>query len=65
MAHEPLMRTPRHPEPRRPGLWLSWSPLLVLGLSVIASVVLISACMAMIAPEADAATRGLPVIAAR
>lgn len=33
----------------------SWAPLLVLGLSVIASVALISACMAMLSPEGDAA----------
>lgn len=31
-----------------------WAPLLVLGLSVLASVVLISACMAMMSPEAEA-----------
>jgi hypothetical protein len=39
----------------RPGRWLAWSPLLVLGVSVMASVILISAGMAMISPEADAA----------
>lgn len=43
---------------------MAWPPLLVLGLSVIASVVLISACMAMIPPEAGAAARGLPVVTA-
>ena len=31
----------------------SWSPLLVLGASVVASVALIGACMAMIAPDAQ------------
>jgi hypothetical protein len=31
----------------------SWSPLLVLGGSVVASVALIGACMAMIAPDAQ------------
>jgi hypothetical protein len=41
--------TPR----RRHGSPNPWSPLLVLGGSVVASVVLISACMAMIAPEPE------------
>jgi len=72
MAHERLIRTLRYLEPRRPGPRLTWSPLLVLGLSVIASVVLISAGMAMLGPEAEAETeagteasaRGLPAIVA-
>ncbi|HEV8689105.1 MAG TPA: hypothetical protein VGQ91_02320 [Ideonella sp.] len=41
---------------RHPAQGPSWSPLLVLGLSVMASVVLISACMAMMSPEAEAAS---------
>jgi hypothetical protein len=40
---------------RRSARWLVWSPLLVLGVSVMAAVVLISAGMALISPEADAA----------
>ena len=42
------------PKTRRPqGPSISWSPLLVLGGSVVASVLLISTCMAMIAPDAQ------------
>ncbi|MGM9487468.1 hypothetical protein [Ideonella sp. YS5] len=42
------------PKPRRAhGPSISWSPLLVLGGSVVASVLLISTCMAMIGPEAQ------------
>lgn len=37
--------------------WPAWPPLLVLGLSVIASVTLIGACMAMLSPEAEAGAR--------
>ena len=45
----------RSPKPRRRlGHAGSWSPLLVLGGSVVASVALIGACMAMIAPETQA-----------
>jgi len=43
------------PKTRRPqGPSISWSPLLVLGGSVVASVLLISTCMAMIGPDAQA-----------
>lgn len=45
--------------PRRVAMWLTWSPLLMLGVSVMASVVLISACMAMMSPEAEASSNGL------
>ena len=38
-------------------VWPAWPPLLVLGLSVIASVTLIGACMAMLSPEAEAVGR--------
>jgi hypothetical protein len=38
-------------------VWPTWPPLLVLGLSVIASVTLIGACMAMLSPEAEAGGR--------
>jgi hypothetical protein len=49
------MPSARSPKPRRRlGHAGSWSPLLVLGGSVVASVTLISACMAMIAPEGAA-----------
>lgn len=46
-------------KPYRLAVWLTWSPLLMLGVSVMASVVLISACMAMISPEAEASSIGL------
>ena len=39
---------------RAHGPSISWSPLLMLGGSVVASVVLISTCMAMIGPDAQA-----------
>jgi hypothetical protein len=45
--------------PHRLAMWLTWSPLLMLGVSVMASVVLISACMAMMSPEAEASSNGL------
>jgi hypothetical protein len=45
--------------PRRLATWLTWSPLLMLGVSVMASVVLISTCMAMMSPEAEASSTGL------
>ncbi|MFZ5547742.1 MAG: hypothetical protein ACOZJX_03535 [Pseudomonadota bacterium] len=38
-------------------VWPAWPPLLVLGLSVMASVTLIGACMAMLSPEAEAGGR--------
>ena len=42
------------PKTRRShGPSISWSPLLVLGGSVVASVLLISTCMSMIAPDAQ------------
>jgi hypothetical protein len=50
----PTAPSARSPKPlRRHGSPSSWSPLLVLGGSVVASVTLIGACMAMIAPEAE------------
>jgi len=65
------MRTLLQDKPHRLVAWLTWSPLLMLGGSVIASVVLISACMAMISPDAEAssnadlaAARTLPVVVA-
>ncbi len=65
------MRNFLHDEPRRLVTWLTWSPLLMLGGSVIASVVLISACMAVLSPEAEAssntglaAARPLPLVVA-
>lgn len=49
------MPSARSPKPRRRlGHGGSWSPLLVLGGSVVASVMLIGACMTMIAPETPA-----------
>lgn len=53
------MRNLLQDKPHRLMVWLTWSPLLMLGVSVMASVVLISACMAMIAPEAEASSIGL------
>ena len=53
------MRNILQDKPRRLAMWLTWSPLLMLGVSVMASVVLISACMAMMSPEADASPHGL------
>ena len=47
------MRHLFHDKARQPANWATWSPLLVLGLSVIAAVVLINAGMAMLPPEAD------------
>jgi hypothetical protein len=44
--------------PRRLVLWLTWSPLLMLGGSVIASVMLISVCMSVMSPEAEASAQG-------
>ena len=65
------MRNLLQDEPHRLVKWLALSPLLMLGGSVIASVVLISACMAMLAPEAEASSNGglnaarpLPVVVA-
>lgn len=53
------MRNLLQDKPHRLMVWLTWSPLLMLGVSVMASVVLISACMAMISPEAEASSNGL------
>lgn len=47
----PRLRWPNH------FSWPAWPPLLVLGLSVIASVTLIGACMAMLSPDAEAGGR--------
>lgn len=65
------MRNTLQDKPHRLVTWLTWSPLLMLGGSVIASVLLISACMAMLSPEAEAssneglsAARPLPVMVA-
>ena len=52
------MRNTLQDKPHRLVTWLTWSPLLMLGGSVIASVVLISACMAMLSPEAEASANG-------
>ena len=52
------MRNLLQDKPRRLVAWLTWSPLLMLGGSVIASVVLISAGMAMMSPEAEASSNG-------
>jgi hypothetical protein len=54
MATGNQMLSDLHSKPhRRHGSPNSWSPLLVLGASVVASVALIGACMAMIAPDAQ------------
>jgi hypothetical protein len=54
MATGNQMLSDLHSKPqRRHGSSNSWSPLLVLGGSVVASVALIGACMAMIAPDAQ------------
>jgi len=55
------MRNLLQDKPHRFAVWLTWSPLLMLGVSVMASVVLISACMAMMSPEAEASSNGLVV----
>jgi hypothetical protein len=44
----------REPDPSRPA----WAPLLVLGLSVLASVTFISAGMALVHPEPETVARG-------
>lgn len=53
------MRNLLQDKPHRLAVWLTWSPLLMLGVSVMASVVLISACMVMISPEAEASSNSL------
>lgn len=57
--HSNFMRHRGLPRLRWPSFftWPAWPPLLVLGLSVIASVTLIGACMAMLSPEAEAGSR--------
>ncbi|MEK8030366.1 hypothetical protein AACH06_05970 [Ideonella sp. DXS29W] len=59
------MRTFFRDEPRHPAVWLTWSPLLCLGASVAASVVLISACMAMLSPEPQADSGAPGAVVAR
>jgi hypothetical protein len=54
MAHDSSMQSPWHDTSREQR---SWSPLLVLALSVVLSVGLIGACMAMLAAQADAAAQ--------
>lgn len=54
--HPNPMRHRGLPRLRRPHFFV-WPPLLVLGLSVVASVTLIGACMAMLSPEAEAGGR--------
>ncbi len=65
MAPSTPMPTARPGRLSRPSRRFARSPLLVLGLSVIASVVLISTGMALMGPETDAASRALAVAAAR
>jgi hypothetical protein len=55
------MRNLLQDKPRRLAMWLTWSPLLMLGVSVMASVVLISAGMAMMSPEAEASSISVTV----
>ena len=47
----------RSTDPRPPQRPAGWAPLLVLGLSASASVVLISTCMAMIGTDVETSSR--------